>query len=49
MADDILINKADGENIVRAPNRPALEQQAALACLQPATPGWKTKPPFARP
>ncbi len=42
MADDILINKADGENIVRA-RQACLEQQAALACLQPATPGWKTQ------
>jgi LAO/AO transport system kinase len=42
MADGILINKADG------PNRPAaeqarVEQQSALGCLPPATPGWKTQ------
>lgn len=42
MADDILINKADGENRPRA-EQARLEQQAALACLQPATPGWKTE------
>jgi LAO/AO transport system kinase len=42
MADDILINKADGENRLRA-EQACLEQQAALACLQPATPGWKTE------
>ena len=42
MADDILINKADGENRQRA-EQARLEQQAALACLQPATPGWKTE------
>jgi LAO/AO transport system kinase len=42
MADDILVNKADGENKVRA-EQACLEQQAALACLQPVTPGWKTQ------
>jgi LAO/AO transport system kinase len=42
MADDILINKADGENRQRAAQA-CLEQQAALACLQSATPGWKTQ------
>jgi len=42
MADDILINKADGENRQRA-EQSRLEQQSSLACLQPATPGWKTE------
>ena len=42
MADDILINKADGENRLRA-EQARLEQQAALPYLQPATPGWKTE------
>jgi LAO/AO transport system kinase len=42
MADDILITKADGENRLRA-EQARLEQQNALACLQPATPGWKTR------
>ena len=42
MADDILVNKADGENRQRA-EQARLEQQAALSCLQPATPGWKTE------
>jgi len=42
MADYILVNKADGENRPRA-EQARLEQQASLACLQPATPGWKTE------
>src|SRR5580692_7462801 len=42
MADDILVNKADGENRQRA-EQACLEQQASLSCLQPATPGWKTE------
>ncbi|MGA2174829.1 MAG: methylmalonyl Co-A mutase-associated GTPase MeaB [Verrucomicrobiota bacterium] len=42
MADDILINKADGENRQRA-EQARLEQQAALSYLQPATPGWKAE------
>lgn len=42
MADDILVNKAEAENRQRA-EQACLEQQAALACLQPATPGWKTE------
>ena len=42
MADDILINKADGENRPRA-EQARLEQQASLSFLQPATPGWKTE------
>jgi LAO/AO transport system kinase len=41
MADLVLINKADGENRQRAEQARA-EQDAALHCLQPATPGWKT-------
>jgi LAO/AO transport system kinase len=42
MADDIVINKADGENRLRA-EQTRLEQHASLSCLQPATPGWKTE------
>jgi len=42
MADDILITKADGDNRTRA-EQARLEQLAALACLQPATPGWKSQ------
>jgi LAO/AO transport system kinase len=42
MADDIVVNKADGENRPRA-EQARLEQQASLSCLQPATPGWKTE------
>jgi LAO/AO transport system kinase len=42
MADDILVNKADGGDRQRA-EQARLEQQAALSCLQPATPGWKTE------
>jgi len=42
MADDILVNKADGENRLRA-EQACLEQRASLSCLQPATPGWKTE------
>jgi len=41
MADDILINKAEGENRPRA-EQARLEQHASLSFLQPATPGWKT-------
>ncbi len=42
IADDILINKADGEN--QMPARQArMEQQAALQCLRPATEGWRTE------
>lgn len=40
MADLILVNKADGENRLRAEQARA-EQNAALQYLQPATPGWK--------
>jgi LAO/AO transport system kinase len=42
MADDIVINKAEGENRQRA-EQARLEQQASLACQQSATPGWKTE------
>ena len=42
MADLVLINKADGENQVRAQLARA-EQEAALHCLLPATPHWKTE------
>jgi LAO/AO transport system kinase len=42
MADDIIVNKADGENRQRA-EQSRLEQQASLSFLQPATPGWKTE------
>jgi len=42
MADDILINKADGDNKARAAQA-RLQQEASLACLQPATTGWKTQ------
>jgi LAO/AO transport system kinase len=42
MADDILVNKAEGPNKPRA-QQACLEQQASLACLQAATPGWKTQ------
>jgi LAO/AO transport system kinase len=42
MADDILVNKADGENRPRA-EQACLEQRASLSCLQPATSGWKTE------
>jgi len=41
MADLVLINKADGENRLRAEQARA-DQDAALHYLQPATPGWKT-------
>lgn len=42
MADDILINKADGDNRQRA-EQARLEQQGALTYLPSATPGWKTE------
>lgn len=42
MADLVLINKADGENHMRAEHARA-DQDAALHYLQPATPGWKTE------
>lgn len=42
MADAVLINKADGDNRLRAEQARA-EQRSALHCLQPATPGWTTE------
>ena len=42
MADLVLINKADGENRLRAEHARA-DQDAALHYTQPATPGWKTQ------
>ncbi len=42
MADLVLINKADGDNRLRAEHARA-DQDAALHYLQPATPGWKTE------
>ena len=42
MADGVLINKADGENRLRAEQARA-EQENALHYLQTATPGWKTQ------
>jgi LAO/AO transport system kinase len=42
LADAILINKADGDNRMRA-EQSRLEHDAALHYLQPATPGWKTE------
>jgi LAO/AO transport system kinase len=41
MADAVLINKADGDNRLRAEQARA-EQDAALHYSQPATPGWQT-------
>jgi LAO/AO transport system kinase len=41
MADGVLINKADGENRLRAEQARA-EQRNAVHCLQPSTPGWTT-------
>lgn len=42
MADMVLINKADGENRLRAEQARA-DQSAALQYQQPITPGWKTE------
>lgn len=42
MADGVLINKADGDNRLRAEQTRA-DQDAALHYAQPATPGWKTE------
>lgn len=42
IADGILINKADRENATAAV-RARVEQEAAMRCLLPATPGWKTE------
>ena len=41
MADAVLINKADGDNRLRA-EQARVEQDSALHCLQSSTPGWKT-------
>jgi LAO/AO transport system kinase len=41
MADLVLINKAEGDNRLRA-EQARVEQGAALHHLQPASPGWKT-------
>lgn len=41
MADAVLINKADGDNRLRA-QQARVEQENALHCLQPVTPGWTT-------
>ena len=41
MADLVVINKADGDNRLRA-EQARSEQDTALHYLQPATPGWKT-------
>jgi LAO/AO transport system kinase len=42
MADLVLINKADGDNRLRAAHARA-DQEAALHYTQPATPHWKTE------
>ena len=42
MADAVLINKAEGENRLRA-QQALNEQEAALHYAQPATPGWRTR------
>jgi LAO/AO transport system kinase len=42
MADAVLINKADGENRLRA-EQARVEYDAALRYLQPATAGWRTE------
>src|SRR5581483_10645322 len=42
MADHILINKSEGANRARA-EQARMEQEAAIALMQPATPGWKTQ------
>ena len=42
MADCVLINKADGDNRLRA-EQSRLEMDAALHYLQPATPFWQTE------
>jgi LAO/AO transport system kinase len=42
MADAVLINKADGDNRLRA-EQARMEQQSALHCSQAATPGWTTE------
>lgn len=40
MADAVLINKADADR--QRAQQALAEQDAALHCLQPATPGWRT-------
>lgn len=40
LADAILINKADGDNAIRA-KRAAVEFSSILRFLEPATPGWQ--------
>lgn len=42
MADHVLINKADGDNRLRA-EQARVEQDAAIHYIQPATAGWKTE------
>ncbi len=42
LADSILVNKADGDNIIRA-NAAASEYNMALHYLSPSSEGWKTK------
>ena len=42
MADMVVINKADGENRIRAENA-RVEQAAALHYLKPSTEGWTTQ------
>jgi LAO/AO transport system kinase len=41
IADAVLVNKCDGDNLQRA-RLAAADQEAAVHCLQPATPGWRT-------
>ena len=42
IADAIVVNKADGDNIEKA-SRARAEYEQAVHYLQPATPGWQTK------
>ncbi len=42
MADWVMINKADGDNRLRA-EQARIEQDAALHYMQPATPTWKSE------
>ena len=41
MADAVMINKADGDNLLRA-QQARVEQDSALHYLQAATPGWRS-------